>query len=119
MPRLISIPGSGFPRMIPLQRISTRVVIPTTIVTSPGFQVSVCRLAMIQERMNGAAQPAIRNQRRIGNVWKAVALSLGPTLADSIFEFGLLLVENHGSHSDANRISADAIPRSSPGVNRE
>ena len=31
------------------------------------------------------------------------------------FEFGLPLVVNHGSHSDANRTSAAPIPTNSPG----
>src|SRR3954464_15024064 len=102
--------------MIPLQRISTRVVMPTIIVTSPGFQVSLCCRATIQERMNGAAQPATRNQRRIGKVCQAVALLLAPMWAESIFELGLSLVVNQGRNSDPNRTSADALPTNSPAV---
>src|SRR3954453_17459343 len=113
------MPGSGLPRVIPLQRIRTRVVIPTIIVTSPGFQVSLCCLATIQDRMNGAAQPAIRNQRSTGNVCHAVALALGPMCAELILELGLPLVVNQGRNSDASSTSADAIPTSSPGVSRE
>ena len=45
-------------RMMPLQRISNIAVIPTTIVTSPGFQVSACPRAMIQDRMKAPRRRA-------------------------------------------------------------
>ena len=63
--------------MMPLQRISTKAVMPTIIVISPGFQVSLCPRAMIQARMNGAMQAASSSQSRIAKVWNADALSLG------------------------------------------
>src|SRR4051794_23075724 len=99
--------------MIPLQRIRTRAVIPTTIVTSPGCQVSVCPRAMIQARMNGAVQAAASAMSSELNVchplgsalaWKWESLTLG-------FE----LVENHGSHSEPRSRAEDAAPRSSAG----
>src|SRR6266480_1946692 len=108
--------GLGLPRMIPLQRIKMKAVIPTIIVTSPGRQVSLWARATIQDRMNGATQAAIRAQRRIGKVWNAVALLLLPMCAEVIAECGLPLVVNQGSQSEAKSTSAATIPISSPGV---
>ena len=77
--------------MIPLQRISTKAAMPTIIVTSPGFQVSLCPRAMIQVRMNGAAQAATSSQSRVVKTCQALALS-PPRSArrpSTSFEFGL------------------------------
>src|SRR5215212_4077179 len=122
MPRPTSIPGSGFPRMTPLHRISMKATIPTIIVTSPGFQVSLWARATIHVRMNGAAQAPTRSQSSVVKTVHASAVLLGPT-AQSVeavpehasFEFGLPLVVNHGSHSDTNRTRPAPIPASSPG----
>src|SRR3954447_2900264 len=108
--------------MIPLQRISTKATIPTIIVTSPGFQVSACPRATIQVRMNGAAQAATSSQSSLLKTVHASAELFGPTAQlvaglpeHASFEFGLPLVVNHGSHSDASSTSAAPIPSSSPG----
>src|SRR4051794_35401988 len=103
--------------MIPLQRISTRAVIPTTIVTSPGCQVSACRRAMIQERMNGAVHAITSSTSSLLNVCQPLASELGPT--DPIFTLGLELVENQGSHSDPSSTNEDAQPRNSAGESLE
>jgi hypothetical protein len=106
--------------MIPLHRISTNAVIPTTIVTSPGFQVSLCPRATIHDRMNGAAHAATRSQSSVLNTCHALALSLNPMPAESIAEFLFdSSVVNHGSQSDAKSTSAAPIPRNSPGDSRE
>ena len=75
MPSPISTLSPGRPRMMPLQRISTKAVMPTTIVTSPGFQVSLCPRAMIQARMNGALPAATSSRSSVENTCHAVALS--------------------------------------------
>src|SRR4051794_5966885 len=110
------MPGSGRPRMIPLQRISMNATIPTIIVTSPGFQVSLCARATIQVRMNGAAHAATSSQSRVVNTVHALAELFGPTaqlLAASLehasFEFGLPLVVNHGIQSEASSTRAAPI----------
>src|SRR4051812_29682125 len=103
--------------MIPLHRISTRAVIPTTIVTSPGCQVSECLRAMIEERMKGAAAAITSSTSSLVNVCQPVASELGPT--DSILTLGLELVENHGSHSEPTRTNEDTAPRSSAGDSLE
>src|SRR5919199_5541760 len=96
---VVSPESWGLPRTMPLLMMRMKAVIPTTIVTSPGRQVSLCPRAMIQERMNGATHAASRSQRRIGKV--SQALTEAPWLAPGRWELGLLaLVENHGSHSD-------------------
>src|SRR4051794_22801059 len=107
MPSPTSMPGAGRPRMIPLQRISMNATIPTIIVTSPGFHVSVWARVMIQVRMNGAAHAATRSQSRVLKTVQASAELFGPTAQfveaspeHASFEFGLPLVVNHGSHSD-------------------
>src|SRR3954471_7221220 len=99
--------------MIPLHRISMKATIPTIIVTSPGFQVRACPLATIHVRMKGAAQAATSSQSSVLNTVHAFAESFGPTAhwvdafpAHASFEFGLPLVVNHGSHSDASSTSA-------------
>ena len=92
---------------------------PTIMVTSPGFQVSLCLRATIHERMNGAVTAARSAQSSTVNVCQALALSPGPMPAELILELGLSLVLNQGSHSDASSTSADAIPISSAGVNRD
>src|SRR3954452_7539354 len=108
--------------MIPLQRISTKATIPTIIVTSPGFQVSLWPRAMIQVRMNGARHAATSSQSSVEKTVHASAELFGPTAqlvagspAQASFEFGLPLVVNQGIHSDASRTSAAPIPASSPG----
>src|SRR3954452_6173609 len=105
--------------MIPLQRISTKATIPTIIVTSPGFQVSLWPRAMIQVRMNGAAHAATSSQSSLVKTVQASAELLGPTAQfveavpeHASFEFGLPLVVNQGIHSDAKRTSAAPIPTS-------
>ena len=110
----MSTESPGRPRMIPLQRISTNAVIPTIIVTSPGFQVSLCPRATIQERMNGAVQAAMSSQSSTPNTSIAVALS--PPLAPASVEFGLVsLVVNQGIQSEMKSRMAAPIPMSSPG----
>src|SRR3954463_3827642 len=99
--------------MMPLHRISTRAVIPTTMVTSPGCQVSECRRAMIQDRMKGAVAAITSSTSSLVKVCQPVASELGPI--DSIFTLGFELVENHGSHSEPTRTKEDAAPRSSAG----
>src|SRR5215218_4591221 len=95
----------GRPRMIPLHRISTNVTIPTTIVTSPGFQVSACPRAMIQVGMNGAAQADTSSQSNVEKTAHAFAES-PPDTPPGSFEFGFSeLVVNQGSHSEASRTS--------------
>ena len=92
-----------------------KATMPTIIVTSPGFQVSSCPLAMIQVRMNGAAQADTSSQSSVLNTCHAVALS-PPDTPPGSFEFGLSeLVVNQGSQSDASSTSAAPIPISSPG----
>src|SRR4051794_9607670 len=103
--------------MIPLQRISTRAVIPTTIVTSPGCQVSECLRAMIHDRMKGAVAAITSSTSSIENVCQPVASVLAPSAA--IFTLGLELVENHGSHSEPTRTNDDTAPRSSAGDSLE
>ena len=103
--------------MIPLQRISTRAVIPTTIVTSPGFQVRLWPRAMIHERMKGAAQASTSSTSRLPNTCQAFAES--PSRAPAIVEFGFWsLVVNHGSQSETNSTTAAPMPRYSPGDSR-
>src|SRR5215208_8193769 len=105
--------------MIPLQRISMNATIPTIIVTSPGFQVSACPRAMIQVRMNGAAQADTSSQSSMPNTSQALPLS-PPVAPPGNLEFGLSeLVVNHGSQSDASSTSAAPMPISSPGDTRE
>ncbi len=91
---------------------------PTIIVTSPGFQVSRCPRAMIQDRMKGAVQASASSQSSVENTCQALAPS--PPLAPASTEFGLsALVVNQGSQSDPNSTTAAPIPRNSPGVSRE
>ena len=47
--------------------------IPTIIVTSPGFQVSLCPRATIQVRMNGAAHAATSSQSSVVKTVHALA----------------------------------------------
>ena len=108
----------GRPRMIPLQRISTNAVIPTIIVTSPGFQVSLCPRAMIQERKNGAVAASTSRMSSVLNTCQAFTPS--PPVASPRREFGLSsLVVNQGSQSAMNRTIPAAMPRYSPGDRRE
>src|SRR4051812_27746905 len=109
------MPGSGLPKISPLQRISTKQVMPTIIVTSPGLQDRSCLRTTIQQRMKGAAQAATRSQSNTAKTSQALAWLLGPVPDDSITEFGLPLVEYHGSHRDPRRTSDAAIPTSSAG----
>ena len=48
---------------------------PTIIVTSPGFQVSLCPRAMIQARMKGALHAATSRRSSVEKTCQAVALS--------------------------------------------
>src|SRR5215212_2585777 len=116
------MPGSGLPRMIPLHRISMKATIPTIIVTSPGFQVSLWARATIQVRMKGAAQAATSSQSSVLKTVHAFADSFGPTAhcvdaapEHASLEFGLPLVVNHGSHSESSRTSPAPIPANSAG----
>ena len=105
--------------MIPLQRISTKAVMPTIIVTSPGAQVRVWPRAMIQERMKGAVQAARSRNRSVPNTSQALALSLAPitgSLVSPMIEFGLSLVENQGRKREIPSTSAASMPPYSPGV---
>jgi hypothetical protein len=104
--------------MIPLQRISTNAVAPTIIVTSPGFQVSLCPRAMIQDRMNGAVEAPTKRMSSVVNTCHALTPS--PPLAPPRRENRLSsLVVNHGSHSESKSTRPAAMPTSSPGVSRE
>jgi hypothetical protein len=104
--------------MIPLQRISTMAMMPTTIVTSPGFQASLCPRATIQASRNGAMQAASSSHWRV--VKTSHALAPPPPLAPAMREFGFVeLVVNHGRNSDRSRTSAPPMPRYSPGVRRD
>src|SRR5215210_1828300 len=107
--------GSGFPKITPLHRISTKQVMPTIIVTSPGLQDSSCPRMTIQVRMNGAAHAATRSQSKIAKTSHAVAWLLGPVPDDSITELGFPPVEYQGSQRDPRRTSDAAMPTSSAG----
>ena len=101
--------------MIPLQRISTKAIMPTIMVTSPGFQVSLCPRARIQARMKGAVQASASSQSSVPNVCHALALS--PPAIEPEPQFGFVeLVVNQGRNSDRKRSSAAPIPMYSPGV---
>src|SRR5215213_9833879 len=118
MPRPMSTVSPGRPRMMPLQRISTMLVIPTIIVTSPGFQVSRWPRARIQERTKGAVAASVSRMSSLPKTCQALTPS--PPLAPPSREFGLsALVVNQGSHRDRNRIAPATIPPSSPGDNRD
>src|SRR4026208_415082 len=101
----MSMAGSGLPKITPLQRISTKQVMPTIIVTSPGLQDSSCLRMTIQHRMNGAVQAARRSQSNTAKTSHALAWLFGPVPDESITEFGLSPVEYHGSHRDPRRTS--------------
>src|SRR4051794_4172684 len=111
----MSMSGSGFPRITPLQRIRTKQVMPTIIVISPGLQESSCLRMTIQQRMKGAAQAARRSQSNTAKTSHALAELFGPVPDDSITEFGLPLVENQGSHRDPRRTSDEPMATSSAG----
>ena len=49
-----------------------KATIPTIIVTSPGFQVSLWPRAMIQVRMNGAAHAATSSQSSVEKTCQAL-----------------------------------------------
>src|SRR4029079_5382720 len=111
----MSIPGSGLPRITPLQRISTKQLMPAIIVTSPGLQDSSCLRMRIQHRMKGAAQAATRSQSNTAKTSHPLALLFGPVPDDSITEFGLSPVEYQGRTKDPRRASDAAMPTSSAG----
>ena len=92
-----------------------KATMPTIIVTSPGFQVSAWPRAMIQVRMNGAAQAGYEQPVEHAEDLPRGAESPSEAPPGSL-EFGLSeLVVNQGSHSEASRTSAAPIPMSSPG----
>src|SRR4051812_43963811 len=109
------MPGSGVPRITPLQRIRMKLVMPTIIVTSPGLQDSSCPRMMIQARMKGAAQAERRSQSNTAKTSHAVASLFGPVPDELITEFGFSPVEYQGSHRDPSRTSDEAMPTSSAG----
>ena len=82
------MPGSGLPRISPLQRTRKIPISPVTIVTSPVGQSSLCRRATIQARMNGAKLSASSSQSMTWNVCQAVASEFGPMPAEAIAESG-------------------------------
>ena len=109
----------GRPRMIPLQRISTKAVMPTIIVTSPGFQVSLCPRATIQARMNGAGAAATSSQSRMPKVSNALTESPARCRRRRSSEFGF----GRWCRTTAGTARAPAprrrcSPPSSPGVSR-
>src|SRR3954454_2343576 len=118
MPSPMSTLSPERPRMIPLQRINTMAVMPTIIVTSPGFQVSRCPRARIQDSTNGAVAARVSRMSRVPKTCQALTPS--PPLAPPSREFGLPeLVVNQGRKSDRNRTAPAAIPTNSPGDSRE
>ena len=114
----MSTVSPGRPRMIPLQRISTTAIMPTIIVTSPGFQVSLCPRAKIQARMKGAVHASASSQSRVEKVCQALALSPPAIEPSRLFGFEELVV-NQGRKRDRKRTSAAPIPMYSPGVSRD